>query len=142
MSAVEQGPDLFPHEFDQRADVELARHLLRHGVDRVELGRALLGRGEQPGVLERDRRLTGEADQELQIVAVERRPRDPPHREHALDVVADEQWRHHQPLERRGRGAFDLNAAIIRSGVVHEVGDPAVDDVADDPLAVDGSRSR
>ena len=72
---IEQRPDLFADEFDQRADVELAGHLLRHRVDRVELGRALLRLGEQPRVLDRDRRLRAKADQECEIVAVERRAR-------------------------------------------------------------------
>ena len=44
-------------ELEQVGEVELARELLRHGVDGCQLGRALLRLGEQARVLDGDGRL-------------------------------------------------------------------------------------
>ena len=52
---LEQRPDLVADKFDQSRQIELARELPRNRVDRVQLGRALLRVGEQPGVLHRHR---------------------------------------------------------------------------------------
>ncbi len=64
---VEHAADLVADERDQRIDVELVGELLRHGVHRRELGRALLGLGEQARVLDGHGRLQRESDEELEL---------------------------------------------------------------------------
>ena len=133
MSALNSAADLLADQLDQRRQVELARELLRHRVDRVELGRALLRLGEQPRVLHRDRGRQRQADQEFELAVLERLAAGAPHRHRALDRLARAQRRHHQALVA---GLSSVPAIWTPRGVVirvvDELGVAACDDAADD----------
>ena len=112
---LEHRADLLADEVEQRREVELARELLRHRVDGRELGRALLRFGEQARILDGDRRLQRESDQEIELAW--RRTACPPVRHTAitpLTVLPAMQRRHHQPLVLGLLGARDLHRARIR----------------------------
>ena len=72
---LEHGADLLADEVEQRRQLELAGELLRHRVDRRELGGAPLRLGEQARVLDRDRRLQRQSDQEIELAVAERHAR-------------------------------------------------------------------
>ncbi len=76
----------------------LPRELLRHRVDRGELGGALLRLGEEPRVLDRDGGLQREPDEEIELGLVERLAAGAPHGHRAFDDLAGHQRRDHQPL--------------------------------------------
>ena len=87
---------------------------------------------EQPRVLDRDRRLQREARQELELGVVERAAAGPPDGHRALDGLAGQERRHHQPLVRLAVGTWDLDRARVGAGVVDEFGAARREQAADD----------
>ena len=132
---LEDGTNLFAHEFEQGSEVELARKLLRHGVDGGQLGGALLRFGEQACILDGDRRLQRKPDQEFQLAVAKRLSRGAPNRHHTLHGLSGQQRRHHQPLILLLLRAGDQNRTRVGTRIVDKLGAAALDETADDALA-------
>ena len=100
----------------------------------------LARRPEQAGVVDGDRGLLGEPDEEVEVGLAERiAGTGPPDREQAADTVPADQRRGHDPLVGDVLGAGDLGRPRIANGVVDELGRAAGGEVADDALARRGS---
>ena len=91
---------------------------------------------EQPRVLDRDRRLMGQADEETQVRVRESvtgtRSPDGHHPDH---VTAGQQRGGHQPFLRVVHLAGDRHRALVAGGVVHHFRYGPVREVTDDALA-------
>ena len=79
--------------------------------------RALAQVREQARVVDRDRRLLRQADEEVEVGCVNgRAPRRAPHGHHAVDAAAADERRDHQSLRRPRRSASrDLHARVHRA---------------------------
>ena len=97
----------------------------------------LLRRLEQPGVLDRDRRLLREPDEEVEVVVGERvrGARRAPDRHHPDDLTSRDERRGHQALLVLVLCPRDLHRARVAEDVVDDLRRPAEREVADDPLA-------
>src|SRR5439155_15474094 len=84
--------------FQQGRELELAGELLRDGVDGGKLGGTLLRFGEQPRVLDGDRRLQRQPDQELQLAVQKRLASGTPDGHRPFYRFAGHERRDHQAL--------------------------------------------
>ena len=114
----------------------VARNALLDSFAASAISRASFTSREQPGVLDRDRRLLREPDQEVEVVVGEqRRGRGPPDRHHADDAPAREERGGHQPFLLVLLGTGDRHPARVAQHVVDHLRGAAAREVADDPLA-------
>ena len=131
--AAEQAPAALHDRVEDRLGVgdrtaDDAQDVGGRGLLLERVARAL----EQARVLQRDGRLQREADQELELARVERLAGVAPDRHRAEHLRAGLQRRHHQPLERLGRRALDMDRARVGVGVVDDDRLAALQCAADD----------
>ena len=118
-----------------RRQIQRGRDLTTDFSQRRHFIRSALRVLEQPGILNGDRRLTGQPGQENQIGLREDRFLDPPPDGHdTQDLVLQQQWGRHELLafafRRRSR---DVHGARVKGYVVYDLGHAVLGDAPDDP---------
>ena len=124
-----QGDDLVEHRLHVgRRVADGIQHLGRRGL----LLERISGFVEETGVLQRHAGLERQADQELELVRLERLAAVAPHRHRPLHRLAGEQGHDHQALVAAAVGAGNLHAARVGAGVVDQLRPAALEQAADD----------
>ena len=142
--AEQEHADLFAGEELAATLRDLVEHRLRVGHRAADhpqhlgagglLLQRLLRLAVELRVLERDRRLSRQSHEELELVRLERAAAAAPHRHRALHRLAGEQRHDHQPLVPAHFGARDLHRARIGRRVVDELRPAAFDERTDDAV--------
>jgi hypothetical protein len=134
---LEQCADLLADQRDQCRQVELARQLARHGIDRVQFGGALVGLRKEARVFHGHRGGERQSREEFEFGVLERLAAGPPYGQRALDRLAGAQRRHHHPFTGSFLRTGNVERARVVIRIVDILGAAAGDDGADDALTGD-----
>ena len=128
---VHRRPDLVAHRREERA---------LGAVCRFGSVAGLLGVSVEPGVVDRDRGVLGQTDQQVEVALRVQLARDRTPDGHAADdLIVGDEWRRHQPVVLVRIRARDDARARIGQDVVDELRIAGREHAPDDPFAeVDG----